>query len=267
VRASADALAPAFAPVEIDLEGAPKLERKPDAPKEKKKKDGAAAPAADAAPAKAKKDKKADKALQEGTSEAEAGVPVEAAEGKAAEGKAPKAKKEPKPKADAAEGGKKKGGAAPAAKASAEDAGEPVPSMIDLRVGHIVESACGQLCPERTLTAGSHEAPGRGRPLCRGRDVLGHGCKADADVLAANRLWRGDWPPHGRFRAGELHPDRADARSLPRRRSTSQARHQRRRLTCSQCNLKPANMRGVKSFAMVLCVRVEAIRSSSVLAE
>jgi aminoacyl tRNA synthase complex-interacting multifunctional protein 1 len=142
VRASADALAPAFAPVEIDLEGAPKLERKPDAPKEKKKKDGAAAPAADAA--KPKKDNKADKALQEGTSEADAGVPVEAgllAEGKAAEGKAPKAKKEPKTKADAAEGGKKKGGAAPAGKAPAEDAGEPVPSMIDLRVGHIVESA------------------------------------------------------------------------------------------------------------------------------
>jgi aminoacyl tRNA synthase complex-interacting multifunctional protein 1 len=141
VRASAAALAPAFAPVEIDLEGAPKLERKPDAPKEKKKKDGAAAaPAADA-PTKAKKDKKA---LQEGTSEVDAGVPVEAAEGKAAEGKAPKAKKEPKPKADAAEGGKKKGGAAPAAKAPAEDAGEPVPSMIDLRVGHIVESASGR---------------------------------------------------------------------------------------------------------------------------
>lgn len=52
--------------------------------------------------------------------------------------KAQKDKKEKKKNAAASEeGGKKnKGGkAAPAA----EDAGEPVPSMIDLRVGHIVD--------------------------------------------------------------------------------------------------------------------------------
>jgi tRNA-binding EMAP/Myf-like protein len=35
-------------------------------------------------------------------------------------------------------------------------------------------------------------------------------------------------------------------------------------LTCSQCNLKPANMRGVKSFAMVLCVSADAMVSLSI---
>jgi tRNA-binding EMAP/Myf-like protein len=91
----------------------------------------------------------------------------------------------------------------------------------------------------------------------------------EADVLTANRLWRGDRPPYSRVRAGELHPDRADARSLPRRRGMSEgpcSRHTMGVLTCSQCNLKPANMRGVKSFAMVLCVSADAMVSLSIRA-
>jgi aminoacyl tRNA synthase complex-interacting multifunctional protein 1 len=127
--------------VPIDLENAPKLERKPDAPKEKKKKDAVTPATADSSAAPAKKSKE-EKVLKDGTSEADAGVPTEPAP--APEGKKKK-EKEPKAKGDAAavvaEGGKKKGGAAPpVAKAPAEDAGEPVPSMIDLRVGHIVDS-------------------------------------------------------------------------------------------------------------------------------
>ena len=55
-----------------------------------------------------------------------------------------KDKKEKKEKkegaAEAGEGKKKAAGGGKAA--PAEDAGEPVPSMIDLRVGHIVDSMC-----------------------------------------------------------------------------------------------------------------------------
>lgn len=66
----------------------------------------------------------------------EPGKNVEAAsEGKAQ--KKDKKEKEKKPATD--EAGKKKAGGG-GKNAPAEDAGEPVPSMIDLRVGHIVDS-------------------------------------------------------------------------------------------------------------------------------
>lgn len=101
----------------------PKLERKADPPKKKDK------------PAKAEK----------------APEPSEAAgltEGKAQtkEKKEKKDKKEPKEKgqAAAAEGGSSKKGAASSGGKSAptaEDSGEPVPSMIDLRVGHILDGS------------------------------------------------------------------------------------------------------------------------------
>lgn len=129
VRAAAASLAPAFDLVSFDLENAPKLERKADPPKEKKAKvpkDGQ--PSSSAAPAEAveKKEKKAKKGAAEPAGEA-------AAAAAPAEGKTQK--KEKKEKKPAEEG--KKGGNAP----KAEDAGEPVPSMVDLRVGHIVDSA------------------------------------------------------------------------------------------------------------------------------
>lgn len=56
--------------------------------------------------------------------------------GDKSDAKAAKEKKEKKKDAGAADG-KKGGGKAPAV---AEDAGEPAPSMVDLRVGHIVDS-------------------------------------------------------------------------------------------------------------------------------
>jgi aminoacyl tRNA synthase complex-interacting multifunctional protein 1 len=122
-----------FPLVTLDLAGAPKLERKPDPPKERKKKDAAALPA-DAAPA--------------GSSDATPAPAEKTAEKKAktentapVEEKEKKAKKEKKEKVnkEAKESGKKSGAATPAAD---EGAGEPVPSMIDLRVGHIVHSEC-----------------------------------------------------------------------------------------------------------------------------
>ena len=68
MRKSAEPLTPAFSVIPFDLENAPKLERKADPPKEKKKAPKAeAAPAqaaasSSAAPAPEKKSKKADKA-------------------------------------------------------------------------------------------------------------------------------------------------------------------------------------------------------------
>ncbi len=92
----------------FDLSHAPKLERTAEPPKKKKEKAPAAAP----------------------TAEATASTPSSE----------PKTQKKEKKK-DAAtptqDAGKKKGGKAVAAPAA--DEGEPVPSMIDLRVGHIID--------------------------------------------------------------------------------------------------------------------------------
>jgi aminoacyl tRNA synthase complex-interacting multifunctional protein 1 len=98
----------------------PKLERKADPPKKKEK---------------------APKAVVEGESAAATTSSKKAveAQGGAAQ---KKEKKEKKEKAQPVEGapGKKAGGGGGKGGAAAEDAGEPVPSMIDLRVGHIVDS-------------------------------------------------------------------------------------------------------------------------------
>lgn len=140
VRKSADSLSPAFSPVTLDIENAPKQERKAAPTKEKKK-----AILADIAGA-AKSTGKTNATLEATTSSADTGAPTLAGP----EDKAPKGqKKEKKAKepaaAGAAEGGKKKGAAGGGGKAApAEDAGEPAPSMIDLRVGHIVESVSGE---------------------------------------------------------------------------------------------------------------------------
>ncbi|KAF7982906.1 hypothetical protein HWV62_25172 [Athelia sp. TMB] len=104
VRQSADILAPAFSMVEFDIENAPKPERKAEPPKKKEKKVDQVAEAVVGA-AVAAKDK------------------VTAVVTDAKPGKEKKEKKKDAAKAPAA----------------AEDAGEPVPSMIDLRVGHIVD--------------------------------------------------------------------------------------------------------------------------------
>lgn len=108
---------PSFATIEFDLDNAPAIERKAEAPKKKEKK---------ANPVETVKDK-----VVEAASSVKAKA-TELVEGKSAK----REKKEVSSKGE--DGGKKKGGAAPKA-AAAEDAGEPVPSMIDLRVGHIID--------------------------------------------------------------------------------------------------------------------------------
>lgn len=113
VRQSAEALAPAFSLVEFDIENAPKAERKAEPPKKKENKVQQVAEAV-ASAATVVKDKIATTVT---------------------DAKPVKEKKEKKKDTGAADG--KKAAKAPAV---AEDAGEPVPSMIDLRVGRIVDS-------------------------------------------------------------------------------------------------------------------------------
>ena len=142
VRKAAASLAPAFSLVTFDLENAPKVERKADPPKPKKEK--APKDAAPAAPA--AKGKKGKEVVSADKAPADASAP---------EAKAPKKEKKEKEKkpAEGAEGGKKKDKAAGGGKAAAEEAsGEPVPSMIDLRVGHIVDSEFCACVRCRTLT-------------------------------------------------------------------------------------------------------------------
>ncbi|KAJ7366856.1 hypothetical protein DFH08DRAFT_678910 [Mycena albidolilacea] len=186
VRAAADALAPAFARVPLDFADAPRAERKVEAPKKKEK---AKAPDSEAQ-------------QEAGTSKA---PPAEAAAAPG-EGKAQKKEKKEKKKdaapGDEAGGGKKKG--APA-KAAAADDGEPVPSMIDLRVGHIV-------------------------------DIMKH---PDADGLYVEQI-----------DIGEETGPRTVVSGLVNYIPIEQMRD---KYLVAVCNLKPANMRGVKSFAMVLC--------------
>ncbi|KAJ7670219.1 hypothetical protein B0H17DRAFT_948896 [Mycena rosella] len=185
VRTAADALAPAFAPVAFDFKDAPRVERKVEAPK--------------------KKDKKVPDAAEAGTSKAAAPL-AEAAASAPAEGKAQKKEKKEKKKdgAVADEAGSKKKGGAPA-KAAAADDGEPVPSMIELRVGHIV-------------------------------DIMKH---PDADGLYVEQI-----------DIGEETGPRTVVSGLVNYIPIEQMRD---KYLVAVCNLKPANMRGVKSFAMVLC--------------
>nr|GAT60310.1 predicted protein [Mycena chlorophos] len=187
VRIAADALS--FAQVTFELADAPRVERKVEPPKKKEKKVAtavnASAPPAESTPPPA----------------------VESAPAPAAEAKPKKEKKEKKEKAppvgeDA--GGKKKGGA-PAKAAAAEDSGEPVPSMIDLRVGHIV-------------------------------DIMKH---PDADGLYVEQIDLGEESGPRTVVSGLVH-------YIP-------IEQMRDKYLVAVCNLKPASMRGVKSFAMVLC--------------
>ncbi|KAJ7175850.1 hypothetical protein C8R46DRAFT_1079796, partial [Mycena filopes] len=174
VRTAADALAPVFAPVVFDFKDAPRAERKVEAPKKKEKKEKVAeVPAA-------------------GTSKASAEPPAAAA-AVPVEGKTQKKEKK-----------EKKEKAAPA-KAAAADDGEPVPSMIDLRVGRIV-------------------------------DIMKH---PDADGLYVEQI-----------DIGEETGPRTVVSGLVNYIPIEQMRD---KYLVAVCNLKPANMRGVKSFAMVLC--------------
>lgn len=116
IRTSIASLGDAFEVIALDIDHAPKTERKVEAPKKKAPK----APAAEAQPV------PATPAAEPTTSTTE---PAE------------KSQKKEKKKGAAGEGAAKdkKAGGKAAAKAPADD-GEPAPSMIDLRVGHIVDS-------------------------------------------------------------------------------------------------------------------------------
>jgi hypothetical protein len=164
----------AHAPVQIDLDNVPVVERKYES---------------------SKKDKKADKEKAEKAAVKEAaGAAVESdlglAKGSIAEADAEKkegraGKKEKKAKAAAAEGaagegkaaGKKEKGSGGGGKGGAAPAEPEVitPGLIDLRVGRIVEggsafSACliqaPYLCSSPYHGYRSQEAPGRGLPVC-----------------------------------------------------------------------------------------------------
>ncbi|KAI0078269.1 nucleic acid-binding protein [Panus rudis PR-1116 ss-1] len=195
VRKVADSLAPAFSSVTLDLENTPHLERKAEAPKKKEK---AAKPGKDSAAVESSAP--ADK----GESKKEAAASTSSPQ-QQAQKKEKKEKKEKKPAAEAGTAKKDAGGKKGGAAAADEGSGEPVPSMIDLRVGRIV-------------------------------DVKVH---PDADGLYVEQI---DF--------GEETGPRTVISGLVKYVPIEQMRD---RWLVGVCNLKPANMRGIKSFAMVLC--------------
>ncbi|EUC60261.1 tRNA-binding domain protein, putative, partial [Rhizoctonia solani AG-3 Rhs1AP] len=186
--------------IDFKIDEAPKPERKAPPAKEKKPK-AEGAPAAGDDKKKAKDDKKKEKGP------APVDPPAATAPGDAsfAEVAAPAGKKEKAPKGEGKKGGEGKkdkpaGEKKPAA--AAADSGDPVPSMIDLRVGKIVH-------------------------------VEKH---PDADGFKST------W--------GEPEGPRTVVSGLVNYIPIEQMRD---RSLIAVCNLKPASMRGVKSFAMVLC--------------
>ncbi|KIL67880.1 hypothetical protein M378DRAFT_185451 [Amanita muscaria Koide BX008] len=189
VRESATAVTPPFEPVQFNFENAPKIERKVEAPKKKDKNTKPNAGSAQPTPAE--------------TINAQASSVVD----QAAERKEKKEKKEKKPKEkeQADNSQKKKSTNAGGKAAQPEDAGEPVPSMIDLRVGHIV-------------------------------DVIKH---PDADGLYIEQIDIGEETGPRTVVSGLVN-------YIP-------IEEMRDKYLVAVCNLKPASMRGVKSFAMVLC--------------
>ncbi|EIW59492.1 nucleic acid-binding protein [Trametes versicolor FP-101664 SS1] len=191
IRKAAEPLAPAFSIVAFNLENAPHQERKAEAPKKKEKAKAAPATEAEtpAAPVKAEKAAaKAEKKAKTEQGEKAAEQPQEGAKELKTQKKEKKVKE---PKA--------------AEKKPAEDAGEPSPSMIDLRVGHIV-------------------------------DIKKH---PDADGLYVEQIDFGEETGPRTVVSGLVN-------YIP-------IEDMRDKYLVGVCNLKPANMRGVKSFAMVLC--------------
>ncbi|KAG7443025.1 nucleic acid-binding protein [Guyanagaster necrorhizus] len=178
VRKAADPLS-TFPLVTFDFAHAPKIDRTAEPPKKKQK--TPSPPTKESAPPAEKPSK----------------GPSPAAEGKPQQ---KKEKKEKKKDAATQDSGKKKG----AENASAADEGEPVPSMIDLRVGHII-------------------------------DVKKH---PDADGLYIEQIDIGEETGPRTVVSGLVH-------YIP-------IEEMRDKYLIAVCNLKPANMRGVKSFAMVL---------------
>lgn len=133
MRKSAEAVAPAFDLVPLDFSNAPPVERKPLETKKKEK-------------------------LPKSTENSASAVPA-ANKAERSEVKAPKKKE--KQNAAVGKDEKKKAADSPkATSAAAEDAGSPIPSMIDLRVGHIVEgTSAHQLFRRIGSPSSSQKAP------------------------------------------------------------------------------------------------------------
>ncbi|KAF8635799.1 hypothetical protein AX15_000006 [Amanita polypyramis BW_CC] len=186
VRESAATMFPPLLPVVFDLDNAPKLERRIELPKKKEKN-----PKQNAETSRPTPPEHTEKVQQSATS-------VDRAPGE-------KGKKEEKIKEAADGSAKKKGSNAGAKVAEQEGAGEPVPSMIDLRVGRIV-------------------------------DVMKH---PDADSLYVEQI-----------DIGEETGPRTVVSGLVKHVPIEEMRD---RYLVAVCNLKPATMRGIKSYAMVLC--------------
>lgn len=118
--------APEFSFVTFDFDSAPKVERKTELPKRKEK-----------APKPSEQQQEHKHSAQQPT-ETMTSPQVERSSVDPGSQKRPNEGKEKKKDASATEGGKKKGNASTASKAPKDD-GEPVPSMIDMRVGHIID--------------------------------------------------------------------------------------------------------------------------------
>ncbi|PVF97182.1 nucleic acid-binding protein [Serendipita vermifera] len=188
--------------VNFDIDNAPKQERKAEAPvkKKKDKKEETADAPQDQSASTSKKQKAAAVPQQETTAADESATP-------SGSKKKEKAKKEPAA-TNAAAGTSKKGEAGKPAASSAgggDDSGDPIPSMIDLRVGHIV-------------------------------DIKVH---PDADGLYVEQIDLGEETGPRTVISGLV-------KYIP-------IEKMRDRYIVAVCNLKPANMRGIKSHAMVLC--------------
>ncbi|KAI0822254.1 hypothetical protein BC628DRAFT_1327813 [Trametes gibbosa] len=200
IRKAAEPLEPAFSLVQFELDSAPHQERKAEPPKKKEKAKATPAAAEGNAPTPQPTAEKGDKATTKADKKTKKPDEGDKAVGQPPkgekEGKAQKKEKKAKePKAN--EGGDKK--------KATEEAGEPAPFMIDLRVGHIV-------------------------------DINKH---PDADGLYVEQIDFGEETGPRTVVSGLVNYIPID--------------DMRDKFLVGVCNLKPANMRGVKSFAMVLC--------------
>ena len=125
IRASAESFGDTFKLLAFDLENAPKTERKTESPRNKEKASKETVPTSTRVSA------------MESTKEASKSSTVFSGEGE----KGQKKDKKDKQKAVATEPVNSKGSSSKKGNVAkpAADEGEPVPSMIDLRVGHIVD--------------------------------------------------------------------------------------------------------------------------------
>ncbi len=179
MRKSAEALAPAFDLVPLDFSAAPPIERKA---------------------LETKKKEKPPKTTENNASPAASANKAEGSEAKPV-------KKKEKQDAIVGKNEKKKAADKPKATSTAtEDAGSLMPSMIDLRVGHIVEGTSAY----QFSRAFAHCRPVKKHPDADGLYVEvcdEHGICASTNIKVslANRLWRRNWASHSCLWPGELY--------------------------------------------------------------